>query len=138
MNSEEYRYCNKCTVHKPISDFHLSMYTCKSCRSSKYESCKQSLIKDKIKSRIHYRNELFKEYISNGGDLNRFNKLFIPFEKYEQLKGKPDSSSYYSCSHLRNRDKLKHATEYDKKYFIDVALCSDSNKGYQEYVVHII
>ena len=141
MNSEDIKKCNKCLIYKSIDQFHKKRNDCKVCKAKQdtdiYSNKKDINLKDKIKERIPYRNELFKRYLQETNDLDYYKKMYIPFEKYEEMKKQPELYTFCENSFVREVDREHYKNDYDSKYFLDcVMLNNKSTKS--AYVVHII
>ena len=139
MNPEDIKKCSKCLIHKSTkNDFHTKQSICKTCRINKdKENRNEKDIKERIKERTPYRNELFKRCLKEGCDMQSFNKFFIPFEIYEEMKKQNDSYSFCESSNIKEMDRDKSKDDYDNKMFLDCVMVSN-RIDYTAYVAHII
>jgi hypothetical protein len=142
MNPEDFKKCNKCLIYKTIDQYHAKQYECKTCKltkdKTKYNQTKIINLQEKIKERTPYRNEFLKFYLENGGtDIKEFSKIFIPFEKYDEMKKQPTLYSFCECDTIRKHDREHNKMEYDKKYWLDVMMCMDNSKSFAN-MIHII
>ena len=131
---EDNRKCNMCNIDKPKIEFHSKTYNCKQCTSiKKNRKYKQSIIEE----RKLYRDKLKMVSANDGVTDEEFNKHFIPFEKFEIMKNLPELFSFHQCSTIRKLDIQQNKSDYNNKYFLDVAFIEDKKrKSY--YRVHII
>ena len=139
MNPEDFKKCSKCLIHKSTkNDFHTKQSICKTCRINKDKENRNAKdIKEKIKDRTPYRNDLFRRCLNEGCDMKKFSKYFIPFEIYEDMKKQTDSYSFCEASNIKEMDKEKYKIDYDNKMFIDSVMVSN-RIDYTAYVAHII
>jgi hypothetical protein len=141
MNPEDFKKCSKCFIYKSKTDFHCKRDDCKSCRASKdkvnYKQNKEEELKEKIKGRTPYRNELFKKYLKEANDLEYYKRYYIPFEEYEEMKKQKDKYSFCESEFVREVDREHYKDDYDNKLFLDCVMMN--NKDIKSaYVVHII
>ena len=94
------KICTLCNIEKNINEFHYSYNICKQCRNK----IKQ---RKKIEKRQPYRDKLKKACNDEGISDEKFNKFFIPLEKYKVMKDLPDIYSFCECNDIRKMDK-KH------------------------------
>ena len=127
MNPDNIKKCNKCLIYKSIDQYHKKQYECKTCRlakdKNKYKETKITNKQDKIKERIPFRNEFFRFYLEKGNDFKDFASLFIPFEKYDEMKNQPELFSFCERSDIKKRDREIYSLEYDKKFWLNIVFC---------------
>jgi len=141
----DFKKCNKCLVYKSKKDFHKKQYTCKICRLSKvkddYLEKKKVDKKNKTTDRIPIRNEFFKLCLLQGVTLEEYNKYYVPFEKYDEMKKQPDVYSFCELPKcLMKLEKEAYKLEYiEKKYWLDVVYVTVATPaGTIYYDIHII
>jgi hypothetical protein len=139
-NPKNFKECKKCLTTYSIDKFDKKKAVCKSCNKDLYLQNKQLVSIDKIKERIPIRNEIIKmsmEQVGDNFDINTFNKYFVKFEKYEEMKKNPNDYSFCECTHIRQTDREHHKEQYEKKYFLDAVMCCNNLTG-SAYIIHII
>ena len=139
-NPEDFKKCNSCEIYFSKGNFQKKQSVCTSCRSHKE---KEKYTKAKVKERIPYRNQLFKKVLEElegeQPDMQLYNKQFIPFEKYEEMKTQKDKYSFCECNEIRKLDKETYKYHYDNKLFIDVVMCEEKNENSNSaYIFHVI
>lgn len=141
MNPEDYKKCSKCLIYKLLDHFQKKRNDCKECRKitdkTNYSNKNDIKIKDKIKERIPFRNEFFKKFIQEENDLEYYNKVYIPFEKYEDMKKQPSLYSFCETKFIRDIDREHFKDEYENKYFLDCVMMNNKTLK-TAYIIHII
>ena len=130
----DYKKCESCSVTKSPDGFSKREKICKECKAGDKRNKYQV---SKSEDRIQYRNELFRRYVEEGGDLQEFNKFNIPYEKYEVLKRASSPLSFCECEFTRKNDRNNFYDEYKDKIYLDVVMCYHENSN-SAYIVHII
>lgn len=131
------RKCNTCLTNYTKDHFDLKQYICKSCRAIKYLKMKNVKIEEDINERTPLRNEYFKIYIQQGGNVTDFNKYFIKLEQYNLMKNGTEKYRFYKCSGINKFDKDNFREEYKNKYFLFSILCYNKY-SHSDYIVRII
>ena len=141
MNPEDFKKCSKCFIYKSKNDFHKKRNDCKACKSledkANYKQNKEEELKEKIKERTPYRNELFRRYLKETNDLEYYKKMYIPFETYEEMKKQKDKYSFCETDFIREVDREHYKDDYNNKYFLDCVMMNNKETK-SAYVVHII
>jgi len=135
MNNK-YRKCNNCHISKSLDCFYSKQNKCKDCFLKKE---KQDYTENKVLLRIPLRDEFRKRCYEEGGmALEDFNRVFVPFEKYDEMKKQTDLYSFCECSKMKEDDRLCNAYEYDeKRWWLDIVMCHNIKRN-SGYIIHII
>ena len=134
MIQEKNRKCNICLAEKSLDHFDAKTYNCKPCESIKR---KKDHLRKKIEERKVYREKLKERCTNDGITDEEFNKYFVPFEKFEIMKNLSDQYSFHQCSEISKLDKKQNKSDYENKYFLDVAFINDEKRN-AAYRIHII
>lgn len=126
----EIRKCNICLIEKTVTEFDKKKYTCKRCNSNNY-------VKNKVNDRTPYRVRLKELCDKDDVTDEEFNKHFIPFEKFQIMKKLPELYTIHQCTEIRKLDRNQNKSDYENKYFFDVAFIGDKKRN-SYYRIHII
>ena len=134
MNKNTFRICNICQTEKPLSEYDKKTYKCKECNSMRL---KKEYKQNKINERLIYREKLKMLCFNDGFTDEEFDKYFIPFEKFEIMKKLPELYSICQCKEITKMDKEGYKSDYDNKYFLDVAYVHNKKERIV-YTINII
>jgi hypothetical protein len=131
-----WRECKSCNISKSLDCYHSKQTICKDCRCKKE---REGYNENKIRERIPYRNEFLRRCCVEGGmSIDDFNRVFIPFEKYEEMKKDKNKYSFCECSQIRKSDREHNVYEYqEKKYWLDIVMCHNIEIN-SAYLIRII
>ena len=96
LKPEDFKECKKCLSIHHIENYHINQSICKQCRKTTDKQRHDNISKENfnklIKERIPIRNEFIRKRIEHDKkiDIKVFIKLFIPLEKYKEMKNQPD------------------------------------------------
>jgi hypothetical protein len=124
----ETKECKNCYSVIPIDCFTKGKAICKACRNSQRTD---KYIKEK---RTKLRNEFTEDFLNNGCTLEEFNRMFIKYEDFQDIKHNPNYSFAYS-------DYFKGfipKDDYKGGYVLDCVMCGTSPSKCLNKIVFII
>jgi hypothetical protein len=138
------RICNKCFLNLSIEQFTKGKYTCKKCRSKKYRDDKvqeqrnikyrDDKLQEYIKNRTPLRNAYFQMMIQEGFTVEKFNKMFVKYEDFQQMKNNEE----YDFAYAEQFKEFIHQPDYENGFVLDCVMCGKSPENHLNVLLFII